>query len=119
MQHLLLGPGETITLRRLETDSTNPYGDPTRTYNTLENIQVYAIAPKIADESTEAGQDYSTDSSWDIYAPEDINIKAFDEVTLPTGEITEVIGKPKVWRTSPLMNIINVSGTQFVVVEKK
>lgn len=119
MQRFLMGMGQHITIRRKQSDATDGHGNQVVTYGEPETLFVYGVAPKIATESTEPGQDYSNTTSWDIYAPFDINIAPFDEVTLPTGEITEVIGKPKRWQQTALIDMLNVEGTQFVVVERQ
>ena len=119
MQRFLLGIGQSITVRRKQSDATDAHGNPVVTFSEPETLFVYGVAPKIATESTELGQDYSNTTSWDIYAPLDISIAPFDEITLPTGEVTEVIGKPKRWQQTALIDTLNVEGTQFVVVEKQ
>lgn len=115
----LFGPGEVIQLRRLTLSGSDSHGNPLRSYTPPEPVKVYGVAPTVATESQDPGQDFTEESSWTIYAQADVDVNPFDEVILPSGEITEVIGRPKVWRNTPFVDFLKVSGSQFVVVEKK
>lgn len=119
MKSILLGPGDTITVQRRLKESVDAHGNPVVGFTAPEPVHVYGIAPKVAVESVESGQDYTTDTSWDIYAPLGTAVESFDRVILPTGEVTEVIGEPMVWDNKPLLNLLSVSGIHFVVVKRK
>lgn len=120
MQRLVLSTiGQSITVQRIATNEIDAHGNPIKQYGEPETVQVYGVAPRTATESTDPGQDFATDTTWDIYAELDADIKEYDLVTLPTGEKTEVIGKPKRWDNAPLLDFLHVSGTHFIVSEKK
>lgn len=119
MMPLLLGAGTHITVRHRLADATDAHGNPVTRYSEPVQVFVYAVSPQLATESTEAGQDFSTDATWEIYAPADVEISPFDEITLPTGEIAELTGKVKRWSQTAFQDLLGVSGASFVVTEKK
>lgn len=120
MRKILLSMmGQEVKVAKNQSESLDVHGNPVPGFSDEKPVTVYAIEPVVATESTSAGQEYTKLSTWNIYAPIDADISAFDEVTLPTGEITEVIGDPKRWDNTPLLNFLDVSGIHALVREKK
>lgn len=120
MKKILLSPaGQTVLVESINRDATDAHGNPAPTYSPPVTVTVYGVAPRLAAEGTADGQDYTTEATWDIYAPLGTPITAFDRLTLPTGEITEVTAPPKVWDNAPLLDFLSVGGVHIVATELK
>lgn len=117
MQKILLSTGQSLTLQSLSLDSLDAHGNPVPAFADPIPVTVYGVAPRTAGQGTADGQDYTVEATWDIYAPLGTPIKAFDRLTLPTGQQVEVTAPPKVWDNAPLLNFLNVGGVHIVATE--
>lgn len=108
----------TIT-HRSTTTQRDRHGNPVAGPPVVETVKVWVIAPRTRDEPRTQDRPGAVSTVWDIYAPLTVHLDHRDQVTLPTGEVCEVIGDVGVWANNPHARLPGNEGIQFTVQRKE
>lgn len=105
--------------RRTKTTVRDRHGNLVAAPDIVEDVPVWVIAPRTRDEPRTQDRPEAVSTVWDIYAPPGTHVSATDQVTLPTGEVCEVVGEIGVWEHNPHTSLRRREGVQFTVQRRE